>query len=46
MTQLDKKYPLYNFAKNKGYGTAQHLNALKEFGYTSIHRKSFKGVVV
>ena len=46
MTQLDKKYPLYNFAKNKGYGTAQHLNALKKFGYTSIHRKSFKGVVV
>ena len=46
MRKLDKKYPIYDFAKNKGYGTAQHLNALKKFGYTSIHRKSFKGVVV
>ena len=46
MIQLDKIHPIYNFAKNKGYGTAHHLNALREFGYTSYHRKSFKGVVV
>ena len=46
MKKLDKQYPVYEFAKNKGYGTAHHLNALKESGYTSWHRKSFKGVVV
>jgi ribonuclease HII len=46
MKKLDKKYPIYAFAKNKGYGTPYHLNALKEVGYTSFHRQSFKGVVV
>ena len=46
MKEIDKKYPIYDFAKNKGYGTAHHLNALKESGYTSLHRKSFKGVIV
>ena len=46
MRQLDKKYPIYAFAQNKGYGTAHHLNALKESGYTSFHRKSFKGVLI
>ena len=46
MKKLDKKYPLYNFAKNKGYGTQHHLNALKESGFTSWHRKSFKGVII
>ena len=46
MTKLDHRYPIYAFAKNKGYGTAHHLNALKESGYTPFHRKSFKGVIV
>ena len=46
MKKLDKQYPIYDFAKNKGYGTAHHLNALKKSGYTSWHRKSFKGVIV
>ena len=46
MKKLDKQYPIYDFANNKGYGTAHHLNVLKESGYTSWHRKSFKGVVV
>ena len=46
MKKLDRQYPIYDFAKNKGYGTAHHLNTLKESGYTSWHRKSFKGVVV
>ena len=46
MIQLDKKFPIYDFAKNKGYGTAYHLDALKKSGYTSYHRKSFKGVIV
>ena len=35
-------FPEYNFIKNKGYGTREHLLALKEFGPTRIHRKSFK----
>ena len=46
MKELDKKYPIYDFAKNKGYGTSYHLTALKESGYSSFHRKSFKGVIV
>ena len=46
MKQLDKEYPIYAFAQNKGYGTIHHLNAIKESGYTSFHRKSFKGVLV
>jgi len=45
MTQLDKKFPVYGFAKNKGYGTAHHLDALKIFGHSSFHRLSFKGVL-
>ena len=32
----------YNLHKNKGYGTKDHLNAIKEFGLTQWHRKSFK----
>ena len=46
MIQLDKQFPIYDFAKNKGYGTAYHLDALKKSGYTSYHRQSFKGVIV
>jgi len=38
-------YPRYNFAKNKGYGTREHLDALVRFGCCPIHRKSFKKVV-
>ena len=41
MTELDKKYPGYGFAKNKGYGTAEHIRALKELGPTEVHRRSF-----
>lgn len=41
MRTLDKYFPLYGFAKHKGYGTAQHLNALKLYGPCSIHRKTF-----
>lgn len=36
-----EKYPQYGFEKHKGYGTALHYQALKEFGVTEIHRKSF-----
>ena len=46
MIELDKKFPIYAFAQNKGYGTAHHLNALKESGYSRFHRKTFNGVIV
>ena len=39
--ELDKKYPEYNFAKNKGYGTREHIQAIKEYGLCEIHRKTF-----
>jgi len=45
MIELDKKFPVYGFASNKGYGTAQHLAALKNSGYTKFHRLSFRGVI-
>ena len=41
MKELDIKHPQYNFAKHKGYGTAAHIKAIKEFGVTKVHRKSF-----
>jgi ribonuclease HII len=41
MLEYDKQYPEYGFAKNVGYGTAEHITALKKFGPTPIHRKSF-----
>lgn len=39
--ELDRLYPEYGFASNKGYGTAQHIAALKEYGITPVHRRSF-----
>jgi ribonuclease HII len=44
MLQLDEKYPMYNFQKNKGYPTKQHKMLLKQFGPCNEHRKSFKPV--
>ena len=41
MQELDKQYPEYNFAKHKGYGTAEHIKLLKQFGARKKHRKSF-----
>ncbi len=41
MKELDKKYPNYGFAKNKGYLTEEHINAIKKFGATKEHRMSF-----
>ena len=43
MRELDEQYPMYGFAKNKGYGTAQHIAALKEYGPCPAHRRSFIG---
>lgn len=41
MKKLAKKYPEYKFGKNKGYGTKDHQTAIKKFGLSKIHRKSF-----
>ncbi len=41
MDEADKIYPEYNLAKNKGYGTKEHIDALLEYGPTEIHRKTF-----
>ena len=41
MKIYSEKYPVYDFAKNKGYPTKFHINAVKNFGITEIHRKSF-----
>lgn len=41
MVELDKKYPQYNFAKHKGYGTKEHIDNLKKYGKCEIHRDSF-----
>ena len=41
MKKLHKKYPHYGFSKNKGYGTKKHQEAIRKYGLTRIHRKSF-----
>ncbi len=41
MKDFDKKYPEYNFAKHKGYGTREHIENLKMYGKCEIHRNSF-----
>lgn len=41
MKELDKKYPMYGLAKHKGYGTKDHIAAIREYGVSEIHRKSF-----
>lgn len=43
MIELDKQYPMYGFARNKGYGTAEHIAALKQYGPCPEHRRSFIG---
>lgn len=44
MVEYDKQYPEYGFAAHKGYGTKQHLLALKKYGATPIHRRFFAPV--
>ena len=44
MSNLDMKYPGYSFEKNKGYGTRDHMIAIKSKGPTDIHRVSFEPV--
>ncbi|MBQ8054388.1 MAG: ribonuclease HII [Lachnospiraceae bacterium] len=41
MEEMDEKYPEYGFAKHKGYGTREHMDAIREFGPCPIHRRSF-----
>ena len=41
MAEWDKIYPQYGFAAHKGYGTAKHIQAIKEYGPCPLHRKSF-----
>lgn len=43
MTEYDKIFPEYGFASNKGYGSAQHIEAIKKIGPSPIHRKTFIG---
>ena len=41
MLEMDELYPEYGFAKHKGYGTADHIEAIRKYGLTPIHRRSF-----
>ena len=45
MEKLDRRYPGYGFAKHKGYGSREHLEALGRLGPSPIHRLSFRGVL-
>jgi len=44
MIEWHQKYPHYNFAKHKGYGTREHRRAIAKFGVCELHRKTFRGV--
>ncbi len=43
MVEMDAKYPEYGFARNKGYGTREHIDALRKYGPCPLHRRSFIG---
>lgn len=42
MLTMHESYPVYNWAQNKGYGTAAHRSAIIRYGYCPLHRKSFQ----
>lgn len=44
MYELDKIYPMYDLANNKGYGTKKHLQAIEEYGITKYHRLTYAPV--
>ncbi|MDZ7736428.1 MAG: ribonuclease HII [Gammaproteobacteria bacterium] len=44
MIELDRRYPGYDFARNKGYPTRAHIDALHRLGVTPVHRRSFRPV--
>ena len=41
MVELGERYPEYDFASNKGYASAEHIDAIKRLGLTPVHRASF-----
>lgn len=41
MIEMDEKYPNYGFARNKGYGTKEHMEAIRKYGPCPLHRKTF-----
>ena len=44
MLELDEQFPQYGFAKHKGYGTAEHMKALEQYGPCPMHRQSFEPI--
>lgn len=46
MMKLDKEYPEYNFKQHKGYGTKEHIELIKKYGPSEIHRKSFLSKII
>lgn len=44
MEQYEEVFPGYGFARNKGYGSKEHIEALQTMGPTAIHRRSFMGL--
>ena len=44
MEELDKKYPMYGFKDNVGYGTKKHIEAIYKYGVLKEHRRSFEPV--
>lgn len=44
MIEMDKIFPQYNFKQHKGYGTKEHIELIKKYGYTPIHRKSYEPI--
>jgi len=46
MCKMHEEYPQYGFCRNKGYGTREHIAALREYGPCPLHRKSFIGRIV
>ncbi len=46
MEEYSKKYPYYDFENNVGYGTKKHIEAIKNYGITPIHRLSFLGKII
>ena len=44
LDELHEKYPMYEFKKNKGYGTKAHIEAIEKYGVLPEHRKSFRPI--
>jgi ribonuclease HII len=44
MAELALEFPVYHFAKNKGYPTKEHRDAIQKYGPVTCHRRTFRGV--